>query len=67
MLAAFSRAVGRDLPYQVAPRRPGDIAASYADPSRANRELGWQATRTVDDMCADTWRWQSGNPEGYPS
>ncbi|AKT50599.1 UDP-glucose 4-epimerase GalE [Arsenicicoccus sp. oral taxon 190] len=67
MLAAFSRAVGRNLPYKIAPRRPGDIAASYADPSRANAELGWQATRTVDDMCADTWRWQSGNPEGYPS
>lgn len=67
MLAAFSRAVGRELPFKVAPRRPGDVAASYADPSRANAELGWHATKTVDDMCADTWRWQSGNPEGYPS
>lgn len=67
MLAAFSRAVGRELPFKVAPRRPGDIAASYADPSRANAELDWHATKTVDDMCADTWRWQSGNPEGYPS
>ena len=47
-------------------RRPGDIAASYADPALAESELGWRATRTVDDMCADTWRWQSNNPHGYP-
>ncbi|MCH8626552.1 UDP-glucose 4-epimerase GalE [Arsenicicoccus piscis] len=66
MLAAFSRAVGRELPYVVAPRRAGDIAASYADPTKANAELGWQATKTIDDMCADVWRWQSNNPNGYP-
>ncbi|NHN57259.1 UDP-glucose 4-epimerase GalE [Calidifontibacter sp. DB0510] len=66
LLAAFSRAVGRELPYEIAPRRAGDVAVSYADPSRAHAELGWQATRTIDDMCADTWRWQSQNPEGYP-
>jgi len=66
MLAAFSRAVGRELPYEVVGRRPGDIAASYADPSRAQAELGWSATRTIDDMCADTWRWQEQNPDGYP-
>ena len=66
MLAAFSRAVGRDLPYEVVGRRPGDIAASYADPSRAQAELGWAATRTIDDMCADSWRWQEQNPNGYP-
>jgi UDP-glucose 4-epimerase len=66
MLAAFGRAVGRDLPYEVVGRRPGDIAASYADPSRAQAELGWTARRTIDDMCADTWRWQEQNPHGYP-
>ena len=47
-------------------RRPGDVAASYADATRAEAELGWRATRTVDDMCVDTWRWQSQNPHGYP-
>ena len=66
MLHAFERAVGRSLPYEVVGRRAGDIAASYADAGRANAELGWTATRTVDDMCADTWHWQSLNPDGYP-
>jgi UDP-glucose 4-epimerase len=63
---AFERAVGHLLPYEVVGRRAGDIAASYADPGRANLELGWTATRTLDDMCADSWRWQSQNPDGYP-
>jgi UDP-glucose 4-epimerase len=66
MLHAFERAVGDALPYQVVGRRAGDITASYADPARANAELGWTATRTIDDMCADSWRWQSQNPDGYP-
>jgi UDP-glucose 4-epimerase len=66
MLHAFERAVGRTLPYEVVGRRNGDMAASYADPSRAHAELGWKATRTIDDMCADSWRWQSQNPDGYP-
>src|SRR6476659_7492167 len=66
MLHAFERAVGRELPYEVVARRAGDIAVSYADPSRANAELGWRAERTIDDMCADTWRWQQQNPTGYP-
>jgi len=66
LLHAFERAVGRDLPYEVVDRRPGDIAESYADPRKAEAELGWKATRTIDDMCADTWRWQSNNPDGYP-
>ena len=66
MLHAFERAVGRALPYEVVGRRAGDIAASYADPGRANTELGWKATRTIDDMCQDSWRWQSQNPDGYP-
>ncbi|MGV9712651.1 UDP-glucose 4-epimerase GalE [Gordonia sp. NPDC003424] len=66
VIQAFERASGRPIPYQIAPRRAGDIAASYADPTRANRELHWYATKTIDDMCEDTWRWQSGNPNGYP-
>jgi UDP-glucose 4-epimerase len=65
MLHAFERAVGRALPHRVVDRRPGDVAVSFADPSRANAELGWRATRTIDDMCVDTWRWQSQNPTGY--
>jgi len=67
VLHAFERAVGRALPYEVVGRRAGDIAASYADPHRANAELGWMASRTIDDMCADSWRWQSQNPNGYPN
>jgi UDP-glucose 4-epimerase len=66
LVAAFERASGRPIPYQVVGRRPGDIAASYADPSRAQAELGWRAVKSVEDMCADTWRWQSANPHGYP-
>ncbi|HEY8820705.1 MAG TPA: UDP-glucose 4-epimerase GalE [Dermatophilaceae bacterium] len=66
VLHGFERAVGHDLPYEVVGRRAGDIAASYADPGRANDELGWTATRTLDDMCADAWHWQSKNPDGYP-
>jgi UDP-glucose 4-epimerase len=66
LLKAFERACGRTLPYEIVERRPGDVAASYADPTRAEAELGWRATRTVDDMCVDTWRWQRQNPEGYP-
>ncbi len=66
LVKAFERASGRPVPYRIVPRRPGDIAASYADPARANADLGWRAERTVDDMCADSWRWQSANPNGYP-
>jgi len=66
VVKAFERAVGRPLPYEVVGRRAGDIAASYADPHRANAELGWTATRTIDDMCVDSWHWQSQNPNGYP-
>lgn len=67
LVRAFERASGRTVPYRVVGRRPGDIAASYADPGLAASELGWRATRTVHDMCVDTWRWQQANPEGYPS
>jgi UDP-glucose 4-epimerase len=66
LVHAFERAVGHDLPYTIGPRRPGDLATSYADPTRAHAELGWAARRTIDDMCADTWRWQSANPDGFP-
>jgi UDP-glucose 4-epimerase len=65
LLHAFERAVGRELPYEVVARRPGDVATSYADPSKANRELGWSTQRSVDEMAADTWRWQSQNPQGF--
>jgi len=65
MLHAFERAVGRELPYEVGPRRAGDQPQSWADPSKANAELGWRTVKTIDDMCADTWRWQSANPTGY--
>ena len=66
LLKAFEKAVGRELPYEIAPRRAGDLPAFWADPTRAEAELGWKATRTIEEMCADTWRWQSQNPDGYP-
>ena len=66
LLHAFERAVGRELPWQFGPRRPGDLPAYWADPTRAQTELGWHATKTIDDMCVDTWRWQSENPDGFP-
>ncbi|HVD64223.1 MAG TPA: UDP-glucose 4-epimerase, partial [Lapillicoccus sp.] len=65
MVKAFEHASGRPVPYDVVERRTGDLPASWADPTRANEELGLVATRTVEDMCADTWRWQSQNPNGY--
>ena len=65
MIEAFSKASGRDIPYVIAPRRPGDIDICYADPSLAARELGWKATRGLEEMCADGWNWQSRNPDGY--
>lgn len=65
MVAAFSQASGRPVPYQIVVRRPGDIAACYADPAYALEVLGWRAEKTLADMCADGWRWQSNNPNGY--
>jgi UDP-glucose 4-epimerase len=65
MVAAYERACGEKIPYRIGERRPGDIAECWADPARAERGLGWKATRGIDEMCADAWRWQSGNPEGY--
>ncbi|CAM4089843.1 UDP-glucose 4-epimerase GalE [Janibacter anophelis] len=67
MVAAFEAGSGRAVPYDIVGRRAGDLAAVYADPSRAEAELGWRATRTIEQMCADTWRWQSANPQGYPA
>jgi UDP-glucose 4-epimerase len=66
VLAAFSRACGRELPHEVVPRRAGDVAACWADPATAERTLGWRARRTLSQMCEDAWRWQHANPNGYP-
>lgn len=65
VIHAFEKACGKTLPYVIDARRPGDIAACYADASKANRELHWKAEKTIADMCADSWRWQSANPNGY--
>lgn len=65
MVRAFEKASGRPVPYEIVARRPGDIAACYADPEKAARLLGWKAEKGLDDMCADSWRWQSMNPNGY--
>ncbi len=65
LVRAFEKASGRPIAYQMSPRRPGDIAASYADPSLAHQRLAWHATRDLDAMCADAWRWQSMNPGGF--
>ena len=67
VLHAFERACGKTLPYVIAPRRPGDVAACYADPSKAAEELGWTAKLDLDRMCRDSWRWTRLNPEGYDS
>ena len=64
-VAAFGRATGGPVPHRIAPRRPGDVAASYADPALADRLFGWRARRDLDAMCRDHWRWQAANPEGY--
>jgi UDP-glucose 4-epimerase len=65
VLAAASKAVGRQIPYEILPRRPGDAAAIWADPGRAEKKLGWSAPLSLDRMCADHWRWQKNNPNGY--
>lgn len=65
MLTAFERVTGKSLPYELVERRAGDVAACYADPAHAKQVLGWQAERDQEAMCADMWRWQSKNPEGY--
>ncbi|MCI8995279.1 MAG: UDP-glucose 4-epimerase GalE [Lachnospiraceae bacterium] len=65
VVKAFGKACGKELPYVIKPRRPGDIAQCYADPSKAKAELGWEAQYGIEEMCADSWRWQSQNPDGY--
>jgi UDP-glucose 4-epimerase len=65
VVKAFEAACGRKLAYRFGPRRPGDVAACYADPALAERLLGWRARRDLPQMCADGWRWQSSNPQGY--
>lgn len=65
VIEAFSAAARRRIPYELAMRRPGDVATSYADPSAAFADLGWTARRTLDQMCSDHWRWQTQNPLGY--
>ncbi|MEZ5664742.1 MAG: UDP-glucose 4-epimerase GalE [Burkholderiaceae bacterium] len=65
VVKAFERVSGRPVPYRIAPRRSGDVAQCWADPGQAQALLGWQASRGLDEMCADAWRWQSQNPQGY--
>ena len=65
LVKAFEKASGVPVPYVIAPRRDGDVATCYSDPAKAKRLLGWQANLTVEDMCRDTWKWQSQNPNGY--
>lgn len=65
MIKALEDASGKKVPYSVADRRPGDVAMCYADPSKAEKELNWTAKRGIEEMCADAWRWQLGNPNGY--
>jgi UDP-glucose 4-epimerase len=66
LVAAFEKASGKKVPYKLVPRRPGDAASAYADPTLAKMDLGWKAERGVDEICRDAWRWQSQNPTGYP-
>ena len=66
MLHAFEKACGKELAYVIDPRRPGDIAECWADPAKAKAELGWEAQFDLEDMCRDSWNWQSQNPDGYP-
>ena len=65
VVKAFEKACGKEIPYQIAPRRPGDAVQCYADPSLAEKELGWRAERNLEEMCVDVWHWQSMNPDGF--
>ena len=65
VVAAYAAASGRAIPYEIRPRRAGDVAACYADPAQAQARLGWRARHDLARMCADSWRWQSMNPKGY--
>lgn len=66
IVAAFEKACGKKIPYAFAPRRAGDVAENYADPSKALNELSWKTEKSIEDMCRDLWAWQSKNPDGYP-
>lgn len=65
LVKAFEEANALTIPYKIAPRRPGDVTICYADPTKAKNELGWEAKKTVVDMCRDAWNWQKNNPNGY--
>ncbi|MEE3393424.1 MAG: UDP-glucose 4-epimerase GalE [Lachnospiraceae bacterium] len=65
IIKAFEKACGKEIPYKITPRRPGDIDMCYADPSKAEKELHWKAEYDIAKMCEDSWRWQSMNPDGY--
>jgi len=65
IVSAFEKVTGIKIPYKIVDRRPGDVAICYADPTKAKKELGWVAERGIEEMCADSWRWQSNNPNGY--
>lgn len=65
MVAAFEKASGRHVPYKLVERRPGDVASCYSDPTKAKKELGWIAEKGIEEMCADSWKWQEKNPNGY--
>ena len=65
LVKAFEEANGLTIPYKIAPRRPGDVTICYADPAKAKNELGWEAKKTIVDMCRDSWNWQKNNPNGY--
>ena len=65
VVKSFEKASGQKIPYEIKPRRPGDIATCYADATKAKEELGWVAQRGIEEMCEDAWRWQKNNPNGY--
>jgi len=65
MVKAFEKASGKTVAYKIVARRSGDIAVCYANPAKAKQEIGWEATRGIEEMCNDAWRWQSDNPNGY--
>ncbi|MBB6624661.1 UDP-glucose 4-epimerase GalE [Clostridium gasigenes] len=65
LVKAFSKASGREISYKIVDRRPGDVGTCYADPKKANNELGWIAEKSIEEICEDSWRWQSNNPKGY--
>lgn len=65
LISAFSKVIGKDIPYQITSRRPGDIASCYASADKAKKDLNWTANKSIDEICTDSWRWQSQNPDGY--